>query len=569
MADARSVFLAVIKGDASQAVTEFNKMGDSVSRSTGKSTTAIGKFTALGKSAMSELGVNAQTMAAGAVAAFAKFAASGTQEFVKLAKAAGDLSRATGLSVEQSSQWIEVAGDFGVSSESLAGAIGRINKNLATDKFEKYGIAITDASGKALTSQEILLNVLGAMNNTPDAGKRAKMGADLMGRGWQSLAPILGKSRSEYEALLESVSDGQTITAEENKTAMELIAIQQDVADAYANYQLEVGKSGAPVIKLTDSVRRLNEVLDVMAQRSNVPGLSVFKTVVESIVNPMYKVSKAAEIFNGIVEEVFGEETSKSINNLSDDMSALGASYIVGGINVLSREMANLGEESRIVSDDVLSIRQNFMLLLDAIDEEQGLLDLKDGFDDIRDAAQEYFDAVRGGSDDVDEKQRAYERSLLDSRESLILYLDSLGDVPPTVVSDILAMIDEGKLSEAETALNNLARFREARIGVTTSIGGRTMDGGVSDFIFGRYALPSDLEAMAKGGPVSGGSPYLVGEKGPELFVPGSSGSIVPNSAMGGGNTINVYVTNPVQNGEQLANELQSYARRVGVSLFA
>ena len=42
----------------------------------------------------------------------------------------------------------------------------------------------------------------------------------------------------------------------------------------------------------------------------------------------------------------------------------------------------------------------------------------------------------------------------------------------------------------------------------------------------------------AKGGPVTGGSPYIVGEKGPELFVPGSSGNIVPNHAMGGANVV-------------------------------
>jgi len=39
----------------------------------------------------------------------------------------------------------------------------------------------------------------------------------------------------------------------------------------------------------------------------------------------------------------------------------------------------------------------------------------------------------------------------------------------------------------------------------------------------------------AEGGPVNSGSPYVVGEKGPELFVPHSSGSIVPNGAMGSG----------------------------------
>ena len=39
---------------------------------------------------------------------------------------------------------------------------------------------------------------------------------------------------------------------------------------------------------------------------------------------------------------------------------------------------------------------------------------------------------------------------------------------------------------------------------------------------------------MAAGGPVSAGSSYLVGEKGPELFRPKSAGTIVPNQALGG-----------------------------------
>jgi hypothetical protein len=44
--------------------------------------------------------------------------------------------------------------------------------------------------------------------------------------------------------------------------------------------------------------------------------------------------------------------------------------------------------------------------------------------------------------------------------------------------------------------------------------------------------------ARADGGPVSGNTPYLVGERGPELFVPATSGKIVPNNqvpSFGGG----------------------------------
>ena len=38
----------------------------------------------------------------------------------------------------------------------------------------------------------------------------------------------------------------------------------------------------------------------------------------------------------------------------------------------------------------------------------------------------------------------------------------------------------------------------------------------------------------AAGGDVSGGTPYLVGEKGPELMIPRGSGTIIPNDKMGG-----------------------------------
>ena len=51
----------------------------------------------------------------------------------------------------------------------------------------------------------------------------------------------------------------------------------------------------------------------------------------------------------------------------------------------------------------------------------------------------------------------------------------------------------------------------------------------------------SGLQFRAEGGPVMSGSSYIVGERGPELFTPGTSGMITPNHAMGGNNiTINV-----------------------------
>lgn len=42
------------------------------------------------------------------------------------------------------------------------------------------------------------------------------------------------------------------------------------------------------------------------------------------------------------------------------------------------------------------------------------------------------------------------------------------------------------------------------------------------------------LGFRAAGGPVTSGSPYIVGERGPELFVPNRSGTIIPNSGLAG-----------------------------------
>lgn len=62
-------------------------------------------------------------------------------------------------------------------------------------------------------------------------------------------------------------------------------------------------------------------------------------------------------------------------------------------------------------------------------------------------------------------------------------------------------------------------------------------------------ALLELLPGKAMGGPVTGGSPYIVGEKGPELFVPGQSGRIIPNGA---GSTINLSVNVGVYAGTEL-----------------
>ena len=69
------------------------------------------------------------------------------------------------------------------------------------------------------------------------------------------------------------------------------------------------------------------------------------------------------------------------------------------------------------------------------------------------------------------------------------------------------------------------------------------------------------LLGFANGGRPPVGKPSIVGEKGPELFVPKRSGTIIPNDKLGGGGSTNISVNvdasgSSVQGDEQQSKEL-------------
>jgi phage-related minor tail protein len=90
----------------------------------------------------------------------------------------------------------------------------------------------------------------------------------------------------------------------------------------------------------------------------------------------------------------------------------------------------------------------------------------------------------------------------------------------------IVNFVQTGKLNFNDFANSIIAEFVriQARKAIAGLFGG--IDGGSSVFstIFGG--------GKAAGGPVTGNTPYLVGENGPELFLPRTSGNIVPNNQL-------------------------------------
>ena len=80
--------------------------------------------------------------------------------------------------------------------------------------------------------------------------------------------------------------------------------------------------------------------------------------------------------------------------------------------------------------------------------------------------------------------------------------------------------------------------------------------GGALAYIFG-----SGLGRRQFGGPVFGGTPYLVGERGPEVFLPNVSGYIAPNAG-GVGNTVVVNASTNVAGSVRSDEDLREIARQ-------
>ena len=160
-------------------------------------------------------------------------------------------------------------------------------------------------------------------------------------------------------------------------------------------------------------------------------------------------------------------------------------------------------------------------------------------------------------------KNEALAKQLKQAEELNAIY-NQIGTSITTGVLDGITAAVEGTKSLGESAsqvLKDIAK-QLLRSGIMQLLSSLAGNDGVGFFSF----LTGTLGKRAMGGPVSAGSSYMVGERGPELFTPKHGGSIVPNNALGGGST-NV-VVNVDASGSNVQGD-QAQAKQLGVVVSA
>lgn len=91
---------------------------------------------------------------------------------------------------------------------------------------------------------------------------------------------------------------------------------------------------------------------------------------------------------------------------------------------------------------------------------------------------------------------------------------------------------------------------------------------GAGSVLSGAIGTLLGLPGRATGGPVSPGRGYLVGERGPEIFVPTSSGRVEPNAAApASGREVRVSINLPAPRGSDAPAALRRSSRQVASSV--
>ncbi|MFM6832542.1 MAG: tail tape measure protein [Novosphingobium sp.] len=148
--------------------------------------------------------------------------------------------------------------------------------------------------------------------------------------------------------------------------------------------------------------------------------------------------------------------------------------------------------------------------------------------------------------------------------------VDGFGRAGDTLERGLLGAIRRGSLGfedlrrVATNVLGDIAaQAVQAGIGSLGSLGGAGGSGsavlGLGSLIGSIFGLPG----RATGGPVAPGRGYLVGERGPEMFVPTSAGRVEPSLGGGKGRDVNVSIRIVSPQGSNQPESLRRSGRQV------
>jgi hypothetical protein len=456
------------------------------------------------------------------------------------------------------------AAQSGIKSGELEVAVSRLSRTLgeaaqgsdsAVKAFRDIGVGVLDASGKVRSTDAVMADIADRIQKIEDPAKRAAVAVEFFGRTGQRMLPMLSQGaagmdrfRAEAKAAGAVLSDDLISKAD---AASDAIAAMSKSFQTLA--QTLVAMASGPIKQFADAwvdaLKRINENSrfnkELDAQKDHIQLLREERGLIEQIAQ-----MRAAVGANPLPRD------EAAIRKLEDRVAAIRAQITAAGATILptgfngtmpgaagAATIPQSQSEIKKAEDDARRAREkaeretadriraiNETVANSLIDTYEGIgkfLEQQGRERDERLKAE--VDSVTKGLDALNEANNkrlleAYEanqRAIEDNKREFREYADIVGQGFQDMI------LNARKFDDVLKGL--LARFASRAIGSAT------------DSLFGSLLSSfGGIFGKAGGGTISG--PTVVGERGPEIFNPGGSGTILPMSRVGGGggNTYNI-----------------------------
>jgi TP901 family phage tail tape measure protein len=370
------------------------------------------------------------------------------------------------------------------------------------------------------------------------------------------------------------------VPTEQTKTALADVGMSaEDMRDAIANQGLP-----AALDMLDEKLGGNREQLGRLLGSSE--GASAAFQILDADANTIAETFGVVNDAAGITQEAFDVMQDTTENKFAVAMATAKDMLLEIGASILEHVSPRLEDFSNWMTENREPIEQGFIKIFEAVDKIVGAIGELLG-EDILPAVKEIFESekFRSGIASIAagftvialESKRFVDSDLGGfladlTKDSLLEGLGKLGRLLENIGIFMGIINDTLNLLQGKGGTTTMDQLNQLSEGVASlSLPGQ-MAKIVRDLIEGNGIGIIGSEGMgrrASGGPVAGGSSYLVGEMGPEIFTPAAGGGhITPNKSLGGSNiTINVNAgmgANGSQIGEQIVTAIKRFERTSG-----
>tara|TARA_R100000231_G_scaffold104750_1_gene77655 strand:+ start:8907 stop:11054 length:2148 start_codon:yes stop_codon:yes gene_type:complete len=436
-------------------------------------------------------------------------------------------------------------------AKQLTGALIEFSDNTTKEGIEKLqNFLVQFAKEVDITDEQLRTLVISLIDNSEAALKAVKTQEklkevmELGSAGFKDNKEASKQAKEELAAFTKSVEEHLSMRDKHIVRDQKLLQLERDLAKAreIMDHELEqaienriaLHKEELAAKAKADDERRAKRILAEQRERNQLlfNGLSAMqkmaaeqKRLIDVIgegerglgdfnSTELAAYTKAMEEFH---EEVYGERTRQRAKKAREDARKL---------EEARRKLAQQDEEAAKIMREMAPDREKFIAFQEKINHlvRNHGLSLEAANKALAEAAEEYG-VVNTALRDVGEQGlRSFEDGLVDIVSGAKSAKDAFADMARSIINDLIRMQIQQRITGP---LNNtLTSF--------LTPASPTAVGNMPNAQMTRAPI-----ARAMGGPVSAGRPYMVGERGPELMIPSSSGRVVSNDRLGG-DTVNI-----------------------------